>query len=732
MTPTVEILYITWNRLPYTKVTLPIVLDHGGDVDYRVVIVDNGSTDGTIEYLNALEHPRISRVVLNGENLGISPVTNDFWAASSAEYLGKVDNDILLPDRWLEPIMRVHGAHDPAVGVVGLTHFDRREIDELDADDIAHNIKTLTNGVQVFLQDHIGGACYAFPRRLYEAFGTVGQRSGDLRSGWPEKQREFYLNGHFSCYVFPWVTCVHMGDPARPELPNIDPPETPEQSAARRRRHQALLVAAEPGRAWAARTRQSPTRSPESRLTTQVPLPASDGPFVSVVLTSFNYARYLRNAIESVMTQTYQHFELIIVDDASTDESPAIIEEYARRYPDRIRVIQRQENLGVSRSYNQALEHVSGAIFAGISSDDVWPPTAIETWVRFFDSHPEVDLLATDFDVIGPDGAVHTGQAKLEICPQFKRYFEADFKNLYDQLLRGNFLPDVAVVASLRQITKDELRYDELCPLLSDWELYLRMAKSYRWEYLPEPTALYRWHGQNMSAPQKSIERRGDVLGQHAYVLGKELVATRAPERRKVILEQIGRFWRDYSAMLDPGLALETQRLSAAANEQEHLRQRVVDLEEQRARQQARAEALEEHTHSLNDRNSLLNDQARLLSERVRELESAMAHPPGLLQRWLAPVRHRRSSGLFDHHGLFDAAWYVAAYPDVKTSGIDPFEHYVRFGAAEGRDPGPEFDTDFYLAKYPDVAAAGLNPLEHFVKFGMLEGRQRSPGNPTD
>ena len=73
--------------------------------------------------------------------------------------------------------------------------------------------------------------------------------------------------------------------------------------------------------------------------------------------------------------------------------------------------------------------------------------------------------------------------------------------------------------------------------------------------------------------------------------------------------------------------------------------------------------------------------------------------------------------------GLFDEEWYVATNKDVAEHGFDPVEHYLRYGAAEGRDPSPTFSTRRYLEIHPDVAEAGLNPLVHYVKYGMVEQR---------
>ena len=81
---------------------------------------------------------------------------------------------------------------------------------------------------------------------------------------------------------------------------------------------------------------------------------------------------------------------------------------------------------------------------------------------------------------------------------------------------------------------------------------------------------------------------------------------------------------------------------------------------------------------------------------------------------------------------LFDAEWYLANYPDVASAGHDPFLHYVSIGAAEGRDPSPNFSTLRYLQHYPDLGRAGVNSLLHYLDFGMREGRKIFAADTTD
>jgi chromosome segregation ATPase len=108
--------------------------------------------------------------------------------------------------------------------------------------------------------------------------------------------------------------------------------------------------------------------------------------------------------------------------------------------------------------------------------------------------------------------------------------------------------------------------------------------------------------------------------------------------------------------------------------------------------------------------------------------------------KWATPLRLFRGSAekrdkekaerkfaqqaqLLRQSGLFDEAWYLARNPDVRQSKVNPVQHYLRFGAAEGRDPGPAFSTKAYTLAYPDVAASRINPLMHYVSHGRKEGR---------
>jgi GT2 family glycosyltransferase/glycosyltransferase involved in cell wall biosynthesis len=204
------------------------------------------------------------------------------------------------------------------------------------------------------------------------------------------------------------------------------------------------------------------------------------------------------------------------------------------------------------------------------------------------------------------------------------------------------------------------------------------------------------------------------------------------------------------------------------------LRARLVQLEQEAARREPALSSFREQIANIAAARDRLEWERRALSERQTELErhlaelyeqladresevvsarallnraayAASAHDiPHLLRRRLGRLKRRLLNTLAlrkeepaptveELHAaelqtlrtstLFDPAWYIARYPDVGASKMDPALHYLLHGAAEGRDPGPDFSTADYLLRYPDVAEVGLNPLVHYERYGRAEGR---------
>ena len=109
-------------------------------------------------------------------------------------------------------------------------------------------------------------------------------------------------------------------------------------------------------------------------------------PLVSVITPAYNAERFIKETIESVMRQTYPNWEMIIVDDCSTDNTVEIVKEYVAQ-DDRIRLIQLEENSGSAVARNTAMDHANGRYFAFLDSDDVWMEEKLERQVAFMQEH---------------------------------------------------------------------------------------------------------------------------------------------------------------------------------------------------------------------------------------------------------------------------------------------------------------------------------------------------------
>jgi glycosyltransferase involved in cell wall biosynthesis len=123
----------------------------------------------------------------------------------------------------------------------------------------------------------------------------------------------------------------------------------------------------------------------------------------------------------------------------------------------------------------------------------------------------------------------------------------------------------------------------------------------------------------------------------------------------------------------------------------------------------------------------LRNSIVMLLLRAIAPLSVSARHLERKLKRkWRRKYRLGTQYLAIKYSGLFDHTYYGTAYPDVREKGRDPIWHYVKNGAAEGRDPSPTFSTIYYLRRYADVARSGQNPLAHYVLHGFNEGRQTS------
>lgn len=178
--------------------------------------------------------------------------------------------------------------------------------------------------------------------------------------------------------------------------------------------------------------------------------------------------------------------------------------------------------------------------------------------------------------------------------------------------------------------------------------------------------------------------------------------------------------------MSEQGGQISHEQLEVRINEVEHSLHECKEAIAQRFDEVAKAtQALEneqKHKAALEQQLNELRQELAEAAARQTTFDSANADENEEVMQLY--------SQLLRDSDLFDAEWYLATYPDVRTAGAfaqAPHEHYLRYGALEGRNPCPEFDSSYYLEQYADVAEAGTNPLVHYLLYGRQEGRHIYP-----
>ncbi len=248
---------------------------------------------------------------------------------------------------------------------------------------------------------------------------------------------------------------------------------------------------------------------------------------ITACITSYNQSRYLVEAIESVLAQTMPPAEILIVDDASTDDSPAIITAYANRLPELIRPILRERNQGVAATFNEGLESASGDYLSYLAGDDRWLPAKLEREARRLAASDRPDGVFADFYFTNADGervfrwAAGRRPPEGDVLPQVlardfprRTLFRAELVNIHLWRQAGRFDPDFG--------------------LYEDWDMKIRLATTLRFGYVAEALSEYRRHAQGLSMvePAAHLAATDHIERKHA-ALYQSLAAAHGPYLRR-------------------------------------------------------------------------------------------------------------------------------------------------------------------------------------------------------
>jgi len=227
---------------------------------------------------------------------------------------------------------------------------------------------------------------------------------------------------------------------------------------------------------------------------------------ISVIIPNYNYAHYVGDAIDSVMAQTYDNFELIVVDNGSTDDSKHFLEEYENKYSPQLRLVF-QDNRGQAGSRNRGIKESKGDLIAFLDADDVWMPNKLEEQIKLF-IDPTVGLVYSSY-WISDQNLKQIKIEKAEYRGDVLIYFAT---KVYTAVVVGG-----ESNAIIRKECFDKVGYfDTDLEESTGWDMYRRIASCFHLDYVDLPLMKYRIHGNNLhkrnSVMYKQLELQANKM----------------------------------------------------------------------------------------------------------------------------------------------------------------------------------------------------------------------------
>jgi len=252
---------------------------------------------------------------------------------------------------------------------------------------------------------------------------------------------------------------------------------------------------------------------------------------VTVGITTYNHAKYIEKCVHSVLQQNYPFIEIIICDDSSTDNTQDILLKLKDNYPEKIKLLLKNENKGVTDTINTILDNIcpESLYFCAIGGDDRMYKDKIATQVNYLSSNDSCCMCYHDLDVVDLDSSKH-------LSVHYARgstTFDNDHGNYLDAIEHGCFFHCVSIMFKLKYL--NDLRYDCRIPLASDWLFFTQLlASSGRTaNHIPEILGIYGRTSSSITnkRPQKmSLEL--DLLNSCNILL------IRFPNLQKLILNR--------------------------------------------------------------------------------------------------------------------------------------------------------------------------------------------------
>lgn len=234
---------------------------------------------------------------------------------------------------------------------------------------------------------------------------------------------------------------------------------------------------------------------------------------VSIVLPVYNGEQYIDKAVESIIGQNYKNWELILVNDCSTDRTLEILEKYSGK-DGRIRIINNAHNMKLPASLNIGFENAKGSYLTWTSDDNIYEENALETMCKVLDSNPDIGMVYADFDGIDGEGN------------KAKRYCMHEPDDIF-------LINCVGACFLYRAEVKDKIgNYNPDKFLVEDYDYWLRIYSRFRMKHICESLYMYRFHEASLTST------RQEQIMERTYALKKEYLscATEKLDKKRLYL----------------------------------------------------------------------------------------------------------------------------------------------------------------------------------------------------
>ena len=219
-------------------------------------------------------------------------------------------------------------------------------------------------------------------------------------------------------------------------------------------------------------------------------------PKVSVVTVTYNREGFIREAMDSVFAQSFTDWELLVIDDASTDNTEKVVAEYSAKDP-RVKYFKNEKNLGIAKARNRGLELARGEYIAPLDSDDVWlDKNKLQKQVEFLDINQDYALLG--------GGIMHIDAASKHLKKVLYPVYDSTIRNI---ILQFNPFPQSTLLYR-KMVALECGGYSETYRICDDYDLWLKMGLKHKFTNIPQVLAGYRIHTTNITHTKRLTTAR--------------------------------------------------------------------------------------------------------------------------------------------------------------------------------------------------------------------------------